>query len=79
MVIFMVMEAAMADVKKRLCELVDLVERHGETVVITRHGRPAARIVPIERSRKTWRVEKPDDPALYKGIDLNEPILDEIQ
>ena len=75
----MVMEAAIADVKKRLCELVDLVQQQGETVVITRHGRPAARIVPMKPSGKTWRVETPDDPALYKGIDLNEPILDEIQ
>jgi len=74
----MVMEAAIADVKKRLCELVDRVE-DGETVVITRHGKPAAKIVPIKNSGKLWQAEPPDDPKLYKGIDLNEPILDEIQ
>jgi prevent-host-death family protein len=78
LVIFMVMEAAIADVKKRLCELVDLVQG-GETVIITRHGKPAARIVPIQGSGKPWRVAVPDDPALYKGINLNEPILGDIE
>jgi prevent-host-death family protein len=78
MVKIMVMEAAIADVKKRLCEMVDRVEG-GETVIITRHGRPAAKIVPIKNSGKLWRVAIPDDPKLYKGINLDEPILDEIQ
>lgn len=37
------------DAKTRLSELLDRVER-GEQIVITRHGRPIARLVP-ERSR----------------------------
>jgi prevent-host-death family protein len=71
------MHAPIAEAKKHLCELVDRVER-GETVVILRHGRPAAQIVPMPGRGKRWRVNPPDDPKLYKGIDLNEPILDEI-
>jgi prevent-host-death family protein len=78
MVKIMVMEAAIADVKKRLCELVDRVE-DGETVIITRHGKPAAKIVPFKKTGKFWRADPPDDPKLYKGINLDEPILDEIQ
>jgi prevent-host-death family protein len=37
--------------KAKLSELVDQVER-GETVVITRHGKPIARLVPDENGRK---------------------------
>jgi prevent-host-death family protein len=36
--------------KANLAELLDEVER-GETVVITRHGRPIARLVPDEEER----------------------------
>ena len=73
----MVMEAPIAEAKARLCELVDLVET-GETVVILRHGQPVAKIVPMPVGTQPWRVETPDDRRLYKGIDLDEPALEEI-
>jgi prevent-host-death family protein len=38
--------------KARLAELLDQVER-GETVVITRHGKAIARLVPDEGARRT--------------------------
>jgi prevent-host-death family protein len=71
-----VMETPIGEAKKRLCELVDLVET-GETVVIMRHGRPVARLVPTP-SVQPWRVEKPDDPQMYKRIDIDEPVIEEI-
>lgn len=37
--------------KAKLAELLDEVER-GETVIITRHGKPIARLVPDEDARK---------------------------
>jgi prevent-host-death family protein len=37
--------------KARLAELLDEVER-GETIVITRHGKPIARLVPNEDARR---------------------------
>jgi prevent-host-death family protein len=37
--------------KAQLAELLDEVER-GETVIITRHGKPIARLVPDEAARK---------------------------
>jgi len=77
MVKYMVMEAPIAEVKKRLCELVDLVEG-GETIVILRHGRPVARLTPLPVSTHPWRVDKPDDPKAYKGVDIDEPALEEI-
>ena len=76
-VIFMVMQAPIAKVKKQLCELVDRVES-GETVVILRHGRPAARLMPMPGRGKPWRVETPDDPAAYHGVNIDEPVLQEI-
>lgn len=77
MVKFMVMQAPIAEVKKQLCELVNRVEA-GETVVILRHGRPAARLMPMPGRGKPWRVGTPDDPVAYRGIKLDEPVLDEI-
>jgi len=73
----MVMQAPIAEVKKRLCELVDLVEA-GETVVILRHGRPVARLMSMPVTAQPWRVETPDDPKPYKGINIDEPVLEEI-
>jgi prevent-host-death family protein len=77
MVKLMVMSTPMAEAKKNFCELVARAER-GETIVILRHGKPAARLTPMPARSKPWRMAIAEDPAKYKGIDLNEPILDEI-
>ena len=77
MVKYLVMEAAIAVVKKNLCSLVDRVEK-GETVIILRHGRPAAQLTPIPNKKKRHSVAH-DDPALYKGINLEEPIMEPIE
>lgn len=39
---------SLADAKARISELVDQAEHHGKRVVILRHGKPAAAIVPVE-------------------------------
>jgi prevent-host-death family protein len=39
------------EAKARLCELIDKAEA-GETVVVTRHGRPVARLVPEPEMRR---------------------------
>jgi prevent-host-death family protein len=41
----------LANAKSRLSELVDRVEK-GEEIVITRHGRPVARLSALERPKK---------------------------
>jgi prevent-host-death family protein len=46
----------LADAKARLSELVDLAEA-GETVEITRRGKPAARLVPPEPAKKKVDVD----------------------
>ena len=47
---------SLSEAKAHLSELVDRAEA-GEEVEITRHGKPAARIVPIERKLKKIDVE----------------------
>ena len=42
------MELAIREAKARLSELVTAV-RNGERVIITKHGRPAAELVPCDR------------------------------
>jgi prevent-host-death family protein len=45
-----------SEAKARLSELLDQVER-GETIVITRHGQPVARIVP-ETTRRQHQIDQ---------------------
>ena len=45
-----------AEAKTHLPQLLDDVER-GETVVITRHGRPVARLVPDEDAQRARRIK----------------------
>lgn len=64
-------EVGVFDAKNKLSELLDKVER-GEEIVITRRGKPVARIVPIPVARD---VEKARDAArriraLAKELDL---------
>jgi antitoxin YefM len=41
-------QMALRDVKNRLSEVVDQVEREHDRVVITKHGRPAAVVVSVD-------------------------------
>lgn len=48
---------SLADAKARLSELIDRVEA-GETVEITRRGKPAARLVPPKRKLEKVDVDR---------------------
>ena len=48
---------SLADAKAHLSALVDKAEA-GESVCITRHGKPVARLVPIEKVKKPLDVER---------------------
>ncbi|MBB3999743.1 type II toxin-antitoxin system Phd/YefM family antitoxin [Aureimonas pseudogalii] len=56
------MEVSVADAKAQLTELVRLAEA-GEHVVLTRHGRPAVTLVPVERI-----VSPPERRALLEEL-----------
>ena len=58
---------SLADAKARLSELIDKVAA-GETIEITRRGRPAARLVPPVRRLKKVDVERLE--KLTAGRDL---------
>ena len=45
------------EAKTKFSELLDRVER-GEEIIITRHGKPVARIVPHERRRNEEEIRK---------------------
>jgi len=46
------------DAKAGLSAIVDAAE-HGEATIITKHGRPAAMVVPVEDGRRFYRDDKP--------------------
>ena len=48
------MDVSLTDAKAQLTELVRRAEA-GEEVVLTRHGHPAVRLVPIKK-RRDWKV-----------------------
>jgi antitoxin Phd len=50
------------EAKAKLSALVDAAER-GEATIITRHGKPAARIVPIEHTDEGRGKKKPSFAA----------------
>jgi antitoxin YefM len=56
----------LADVKNRLSEVVDRLEREHGRVVITKHGRPAAVVISVEDLEETLDVM--DSPALLADI-----------
>jgi prevent-host-death family protein len=39
---------ALAEAKARISELVDQAEHHGQRILILRHGKPAAALVPVD-------------------------------
>lgn len=61
---------ALADVKNRLSEVVDGIEREHGRVVITKHGRPAAVVLSIE-----------DLESLEETLSVlsNQPLMDDIR
>ena len=57
------------DVKNRLSEVVDKVEREHERVVITKHGRPAAVMVSVDDLESLEQtLDVVSRPALIKQI-----------
>ncbi len=41
------MELSVSQFKAKCLRLIESVESEGETIIITRHGRPAAQLVPV--------------------------------
>ncbi len=58
-------EVQSSDAKAHLPQLLDDVER-GETIIITRHGRPIARIVPEMDSREAATLKAMDRISAFR-------------
>ena len=48
---------SLADAKAHLSALVDRAEHHGERILILRHGKPAAAIVPVDVADDSTKVK----------------------
>lgn len=70
-------EVQIADAKAHLTQLIDAVER-GETVVITRHGRAVARLVPEPESRTAQTRQTMQEIAAFRQT-MPRLSLDEIR
>jgi prevent-host-death family protein len=60
---------SLADVKNRLSEVVDRLEREHGRVVITKHGHPAAVVISVEDLESLEEtLDIMDNAALLRGI-----------
>lgn len=70
------MQVNVHEAKSRLSKLLELVEE-GETVVIARHGRPVAELVPVRRhSGFPFGIAR-QEPLVAEGDDWWQPLSDE--
>jgi prevent-host-death family protein len=70
------MDVSIAEAKDRLTQLIRTVEQ-GETVVITRHGKPVAQLAPPPAARRqvrfgTMRGRIHTKPGWDKPVDLDQ-------
>jgi prevent-host-death family protein len=67
-------KASIADAKAHFSELVDLAEHKGQRVLILRHGKPAAAIVPVDVATKAApRMTLAAFDALLDGMIADAP------
>jgi antitoxin Phd len=55
------------DAKTSFSAIVEAAER-GEATIITKHGKPAAVVVPVEEARRLRLADRPSFAALLMGI-----------
>ena len=55
------------DAKASLSAIVEAAER-GEATTVTKHGRPAAVVVPVEEAKRLYPTERPSFAALLMEI-----------
>jgi len=62
------MRMSLAKAKAHISELVDQAEHRGKRVIILRHGKPAAAIVPVDVAIPPARRPKMDEAAARRGV-----------
>jgi prevent-host-death family protein len=58
---------SLRDAKASLSAVIEAAER-GEATTITKHGKPAAVIVPVEDARRLYPTERPSFVELLRAI-----------
>ncbi len=68
----------LAEIKKRLSEIIDGVEQHHDRVVLTRHGRPAAVILsPDDLESLEETLDILSNPSAMREIRKSERAVDD--
>ena len=62
--------------RRKASLVIDRVER-GESIEILRHGRPVARIVPVNHGGKIPSWKRPFKPLVIPGVSLTKALLEE--
>ena len=70
------MQVNVHEAKTQLSKLLELVE-NGETVIIARHGKPVAEIVPSRREKGFPIGIAKNDPLVAPGNEWWQPMTDE--
>ena len=67
------------DAKNKLAHLLDLAEQ-GEEIIITRHGKPVARLLPIAKpiDREAARQAVEEIKKMRKGMRLDDATIKEL-
>jgi antitoxin Phd len=55
------------DAKASLSAVIEAAER-GEATTITKHGRPAAVVVPVDEAKRLYPTDRPSFASLLMGI-----------
>ena len=67
---------AFTEFRKRTAAYLDKVE-NGETVIITRHGRPIAEVIPASPARSLTSWKRPALRLSIKGLSLSRAIMED--
>jgi prevent-host-death family protein len=68
-IMVLVRKTSLAEAKAHLSELVDQAEHHGKRIVILRHGKPAAAIVPVDvAAPKRRRAKALSDEEVRRSV-----------
>jgi prevent-host-death family protein len=62
-------KTSLANAKAHLSELVDAAEHHNERIIIMRHGKPVAALVPIGVVARKRRAKPLDEDESEKSVD----------
>jgi prevent-host-death family protein len=68
---------AFTDFRKKASDLITEVE-HGETIILLRHGKPVAEVVPFsDKAHRSPAWKQPGIRLCIQGSDLSSAILEE--